>query len=450
MSIINAAKSLGIKENVIFRVVDVPSGKIVQEHVGHNTATNSMLTGIGHYLIGDGVLNQGSAMLGRYIPQYISLGTMGLITQLADSEGLPIGLGEAIPSADDDERYQALLDGLDTAAANLDAAKIAADNANCCAACESCPSYTSTPTKCPNKRIQLAYEEAKAQYDAALDAVLNYAGSDEPTRLSDYMAYRPGYGADGYDPNQNNNRKYSGLGPVFADRVSKTQTINCELISDSFPRAKISFRDIVPEIEAELPMTIDIVYSAMISTGALKQFRESNKDYLFITEAGLWGTDTWNDSGENGLLAGYRIAPSDSDYWYMSASRVPDTLAMTVSDSEIDIVPGDTSETILLKKKEYIAARNRKLLKRSIIKVGINQVVQVIWKIQLGSIDQLGGFDQSSDHKCPVLLFRLAKDATTDDPNDYICIMEYEDPDNPANTPKFNPNASNETTVITR
>lgn len=32
---------------------------------------------------------------------------------------------------------------------------------------------------------------------------------------------------------------------------------------------------------------------------------------------------------------------------------------------------------------------NRMQLKRSILRVGINQVVQVIWKIQIGSIDDI-------------------------------------------------------------
>ena len=36
---------------------------------------------------------------------------------------------------------------------------------------------------------------------------------------------------------------------------------------------------------------------------------------------------------------------------------------------------------------------NRKLLKENIIKVGTNQIAQVIWKIQLGAIEQLGGIE---------------------------------------------------------
>jgi hypothetical protein len=35
---------------------------------------------------------------------------------------------------------------------------------------------------------------------------------------------------------------------------------------------------------------------------------------------------------------------------------------------------------------------NRAILRQNILRVGKNQVVQVIWKIQLGSIEQFGGY----------------------------------------------------------
>ena len=91
----------------------------------------------------------------------------------------------------------------------------------------------------------------------------------------------------------------------------------------------------------------------MISTGALAQFRNPGQDYIFITEVGLWSKKHWEDSGANGLLAAYRIAPPNEKNWDMKIKE------------------------------------NRELLKKQIIKVNKNQVVQVIWKIQLGSIDQL-------------------------------------------------------------
>lgn len=180
-------------------------------------------------------------------------------------------------------------------------------------------------------------------------------GSEEE-RCKNYLMQCPGFGADGYDENTNNNRTFFGLGPKFADRAA-TDTVNCELVSDNFPRVAISYRDVVPETEAEFPKTIDVVFSAMVSTGALKEFR-GDRDYVFITEAGLWSRSDWVDGGDNGLLAGYRLAPADQEDWDMSN---PD---------------------------------NIDLLKRSILRVGVNQVVQVIWKIQLGGIEQLGGLER--------------------------------------------------------
>lgn len=275
----NIAKQLGMEHNVSIRVIDQRTGKCVQQHVGHNSATNSMITGIAHYLVGDGILNQGVHMLNECIPRYISLGTMGLHSQDSDENGLPTGIGDS----------------------------------------------------------DLGNEE------------LNFIS---------YMEHCPSFGADGYDLNDNNSRRYAGIGPMFPDRPDSTKTIDCELISASFPRSLITFRDIVPETQSELKHTIDVVFSAMISTGGLRQFREEGKDYIYITEAGLWSRKTWESTqtnGDNGLLAGYRIIPPDSDNWDM---KVP---------------------------------ANRQILKENIIRVGINQVVQIVWKIQLGGLDDFGG-----------------------------------------------------------
>lgn len=352
-SALDVAKNLSIKHNVSFNVYDEITGQLLQHHQGHNAATNSMLTGIGHYLMGDGVLNQGYAMLEHWVPQYISLGTMGLYSQDSDNSGLPAGIG----------------------------------------------------------------------YSASMTEEANFVKYSEQT---------PGFGADGYDADLNNNRIYFGLGHTFNDRpldghvhqeyiadgttrmfnttypiasivkvtvnnedvtesttfypnpmtfslatipaenaiveieyVSTEEidrTVDCELISDAFPRAQISYRKLIPEKSAEVPKTIDIVLSAMISTGAFKTFRESDKDYIFITEAGLWSNRVWpktsngsNDyfSGDNGLLAGYRIMPPD------------------------------------LAEQDMTVAENRDLLKHEILRVGSNQVVQVVWKIQLGAMSDL-------------------------------------------------------------
>lgn len=275
---------MSIEHNVSFRVLDAATGKLVREYTGHNQATNSMLIGIAHYLKGDGVLNQGTSMLSAFVPQYISLGTMGLINQDEDNEGLPAGLG------------------------------------------------------------------------------VGTVADSEEKRLTAYMYQKPGYGADGYDANQNNNRHYLGLGPVFGTINDKS--VNCELISKTFPRAPITYRQIVTETESELPETVDVIFSAMISTGALKQFREDGKDYIFITEAGLWSQPYYNSSGNNGLLAGYRIVPPDKENWDMTISE------------------------------------NRRILKQNVIKVNKNQVVQIIWKIQIGSRDALGVWDKQSQCDC--------------------------------------------------
>lgn len=305
------AKDLGVKYNVTFRILDAATGQLVSEHVGHNQATNSMLTGIAHYLKGDGILNQATHMLSRHIPRYISLGTMGLISQEEEVIAVPTETGEieyintGLPAGIGDKLYEN--DG---------------------------------------KTVR-----------------------SEADRFQAYINTMPGYGADGYDSNRNNGRNKMGLGPVFAKRDSANtenpQTVECELISETFPRAAITYREIVPETHAELPETIDIIYSAMISTGALAQFRETGKDYVFITEAGLWSSDVWTAGASNGLLAGYRIAPPDEKNWDMTIEE------------------------------------NRELLKRSILKVRKNQVVQVIWKIQLGSHRQLIGKDKHCDCTCP-------------------------------------------------
>ena len=276
-----------MKHNVCIRVIDEPTGKVVSEHIGHNAATNSMLNGIGQFLLGGSVTGQGQ-FLQDWIPQYISLGVMGMRNQEEDEEGLPAGVGDL------------------------------------------------------------------------------YEGSsfveDEERQFIDYLQRAPGFGSDGYDDQLMNDRRYAGLGPVFADRdqslYGEGVTAGCELISPSFLRSKITYRNVIPEYEAEYPKTIDVVFSALISTGALKQFREPGKSYIFISEAGLWSKADWESSGSNGLLAGYRIVPPDESNWDMS---VPE---------------------------------NRKILKQNIIRVGTNQVAQIIWKVQLGGLEQMGGLDK--------------------------------------------------------
>lgn len=357
-----ASKRFQIRHNVTFRVLDKGTGKLISEHTGHNAATNTLIEGVGHYLAGEGIYGQGLSMLSNYIPRYISLGTMGLRNQEEDSEGLPTGIS-----------------GKD------------------------------------------------------------YTG-DEATDFASYMRQRPGYGSDGYSTNYNNNRPYMGLGPAFTNfsptsdypkgsivyykgvayRATESITVDpesgiynywdsdkwevaedsyqptCyELISTTFPRVEISFRDVVPEYEAEVPKSIDVVFSAMISTGALAEFRDSDKDYIFISEAGLWSGRTYlpDKVGANGLVAGYRIVPPARNNRYMRVEDVPDDYALEYLEYE-GIT--DPTEEQIAEAKEEIATNNRKVLKREILRVERDQVVQVIWKIQIGNFDEEGFYMASS------------------------------------------------------
>lgn len=386
-SIKAAAKNLRTEHNVSIRVLDSKSGKVISSHIGHNAATNSLLVGIAHYLTGDGVLNQGYHMLNYYIPKYISLGTMGLINQDEDENGLPAGIG--VSEGSEEARFVDYLlqvpgygaDGYDPNLNNnreyFGLGPVFADR---------------DTSKIVTETIQLG--------DINLDGVVNNA---DILMFADYLAGNVNLTDKqllAADVNQDGEINCSDLALItqcvsgeitlgtVEYRPSIAPTINCELISDSFPRVQISYRDIVPETESEIPQTIDVIFSAMISTGALAQFREPGKDYIFITEAGLWSKKDWESGGDNGLLAGYRIAPPNKHNWAMTAESVSDDYAITyLKDQGIDTPTEDQIQSI----KPEIAQNNRQILKQNIIRVGPNQVVQVIWKIQLGGLEQLGG-----------------------------------------------------------
>lgn len=461
-------KRLDVKQNVTIRVIDEPTGKVVQEHVGHNAATNSLLTGIAHYLMGDGVLNQGADTLSLWVPQYISVGTMGLTNQ--DSETITVDGDEFIVPAAIGYTPMAPEDATDSE------------------------------------------KELNAQF-----------------RFEEYLNQTPGFGADGYDSNTNNNRDWFGLGYPYSIRpnalkqdyftwkntTQKTFTLsetpitvisvtiypkgvvdpygmaiklpldkysvsgntitlypftkipmymvtprvaviytcekddaaNCELIrvkvdGDTITpltlRSKITYRDLVPEIQSEVPNTLDVIYSAFISTGALKDFRGDN-DYIYLTEAGLWSKSYWNDSGDNGLLAGYRIMPSDDEVNILGVEyefngtgdavynlKDPENNPLSIlsidsitCDGELisessyhfdmttegtfltfdDDIPAQGSKLIMIYRsgdvegtwKDMSVEANRQKVQRSIIRIGVNQVAQIIWKIQLGGLEQLNG-----------------------------------------------------------
>lgn len=386
-SIKAAAKNLRTEHNVSIRVLDSKSGKVISSHIGHNAATNSLLVGIAHYLTGDGVLNQGYHMLNYYIPKYISLGTMGLINQDEDENGLPAGIGVSEGSEEDrfvDYLLQVPGYGADGYDPNLNNNREYFGLG---------PVFADRDTsKIVTETIQLG--------DINLDGVVNNA---DILMFADYLAGNVKLTDKqllAADVNQDGEINCSDLALItqcvsgeitlgtVEYRPSIAPTINCELISDSFPRVQISYRDIVPETESEIPQTIDVIFSAMISTGALAQFREPGKDYIFITEAGLWSKKDWESGGDNGLLAGYRIAPPNKQIWAMTAESVSDDYAITyLKDQGIDTPTEDQIQSI----KPEIAQNNRQILKQNIIRVGPNQVVQVIWKIQLGGLEQLGG-----------------------------------------------------------
>lgn len=470
---LDIVKRLDVKQNVTIRVIDEPTGKVVQEHIGHNAATNSLLTGIAHYLMGDGVLNQGSDTLSMWVPQYISLGTMGLTSQ--ESETITVdGQQFIVPK------------GI---------------------------GYT-----------PVAPEEATDE-EKELNAQL---------RFTEYINQAPGFGADGYDNNSNNNREWFGLGYPYSlkpdtlkqnfytwdgsettftlseepvEIISATlftggvvdqdisdtkverrvlpsslysvkgnkihfnqypdtsipetsrlaviytykdsEAVNCELLQvklDKFNnivpetlRSKITFRDLVPEIQSEVPNTLDVIYSAFVSVGALKAYRGDN-DYIYITEAGLWSKPNYSDSGDNGLLAGYRIMPSDDEVNILGAEIsltstgaadydllggddepldiisidsitcddvvIPDdyysfktTISATTLSFDKDHIPEAGSTLIIVYRsgdvsgtwKDMTIKENRQKVQQSIIRVGTNQIAQIVWKIQLGGLEQLNG-----------------------------------------------------------
>ena len=56
-----------------------------------------------------------------------------------------------------------------------------------------------------------------------------------------------------------------------------------------------------------------------------------------------------------------------------------------------------------IKSEFIINVENSRILKENIIRVGRNQIVQVIWKVQLGGMDQLGKLASLYPHYSPNL-----------------------------------------------
>ena len=391
-------KNFAINHNVAFNVYDAITHKLKRHYEGHNSVTNSMLTGIGHYLIGDGTLNQGWDMLRMWIPRYISLGTMGLRSQHCDEYGLPTDLGSIkydegeTPNFEEDcKDYMSKIPGF--GADGYDA------NANHGREWFGLgPQFPDRPNNGWFEQEFFGLQDA-GKTEFPLEHKVYTEGGDVTAPhvyISTDISAEPAeleFGTDyTFRDETDSGHTYSVLillsGALENDDILKiryfdnnpliTKSVDCELISPKFQRVPISYRTIIPEVDAEMPNTVDVVFSAMISTGALKQFRDYTtinddqivqNDYIFITEAGLWSsmeyktrldleTNKYIPSG-GGLLAAYRIAPPNESNWDMTVES------------------------------------NRKLLQQSILRVGYNEVVQVVWKIQLGSISDFGNNTES-------------------------------------------------------
>lgn len=529
-------KRLDVKQNVTIRVIDEPTGKVVQEHIGHNAATNSLLTGIAHYLMGDGVLNQGSDTLSMWVPQYISLGTMGLTSQESETitvDGqqfiVPKGIGYtpvAPEEATDEEkelnaqlRFTEYLnqapgfgaDGYDNNSNNnrewfglgypytlkpdnlrqnfFDAGQTKYDLSS---ALLDTVSVTVYPGGIVNQDLHDTSVTRQVlsvnDYDAGEDWHDVFTGDGETLT---YTLSRPSEGVFSvqhsaghstwldipfeYD-HENNTVTLLELPPAgyyidihyystpilllpngasYTGRIAIIYTVdsddaaNCELIQAKLDshnnivplslRSKITYRDLIPEIQSEVPNTLDVIYSAMVSTGALKEYR-GDDDCVYITEAGLWSKSYYTDSGDNGLLAGYRIMPSDDEVNILGAEKtltatgqmvyelvddedkpldiisidsitcddelIPSdcyTFKMTIDATTLtfdqDHIPADGSNLIIVYRsgdvsgtwKDMTIPENRQKVQQSIIRIGVNQVAQIVWKIQLGGLEQLNG-----------------------------------------------------------
>lgn len=533
-------KRLDVKQNVTIRVIDEPTGKVVQEHIGHNAATNSLLTGIAHYLMGDGVLNQGQDTLSMWIPQYISLGTMGLTSQESETivEGdqeyiVPKALGYtpvAPESATDEEkRLNAELrfseyinqapgfgaDGYDENSNNdrewfglgypytlkpnaltqdfydagqdeyvLSSTSLIKSTVTCnFIGVNSITEYPDTevgfkPTAIKIQSVtvdgeiitdyhfhnnHIVFNEApktgstiSVKYTTVDDNIISvtvYPPTEtQPNPVinqdtHDASVKKSVISTEDYAVRINDNNEYVLIiknGTSYSGRMAVIYTIdskdaaNCELIKAKINslgniepetlRSKISYRNLVSELQSEIPNTLDVVFSAMVSTGALKDYR-SDRDYIYITEAGLWSKASYNDSGDNGMLAGYRIMPTDDEVLDIAMQQEFDgdgvTTSFTFEEIATEIVSvtidgGTISQysldiqnnqivfvsapvagskiTVIYKTdnitnswKDMSILENRQKVQKSILRIGINQVAQVIWKIQLGGLEQLNG-----------------------------------------------------------
>ena len=454
MNPLDILKRLDVKQNVTIRVIDESTGKVVQEHVGHNAATNSLLTGIAHYLMGDGVLNQGQDTLSMWVPQYISLGTMGLTSQDSDEEGLPIGLGSTLrapENATEEEkelnvklRFQEYVNqapgfGADGYDAN--------DNNNREWFGLGFP-YSDKPDKLTQDFFDVNEEYifplSKELLTGDKDSIVSvtiYPDGTVNQDEGDSSVNRIVVSVDDYKVLVANDNEYSvqitnipkptppptaRLAIIYAID-GQGEAVNCELITRDVLRSQITYRSIVPEVQSDIPNTLDVIYAAFVSTGALANYRKEGKDYIYITEAGLWSKPYYNNSGDNGLLAGYRITPADDNatdveiqqtftaeadqtIFTLDQTALAITLVMkngvaipetdynldSQTNSAVFNNPLDAGDEIVIvykttSWKDMNDPAHRREVQESILRIGKNQVAQVIWKLQLGGLQQLNG-----------------------------------------------------------
>lgn len=503
--------------NVTIKVIDEATGRVDQVHKGQNSVTTTLLEGIAHYLQGYGFDNVGG-LLKNYLPQYISLGTMGLNGVGEDSEGNAIQLAQMweednepvddintlhFPQDIPTRRRVPLLSSIDGGELwyNGVETKQIGDNLHyryphpvtTSISVNDSNSSIKIPrrnyfTHAPGFDADIRTEDVMWQYDnnerkksgigiPYAQHVDDYIRGYEyvaPTTLSfqenstavelrvaDASSFRIGdllyirrnetdivgprvivdidraanqnkvfiqsaFGGGTLpagsrvfvyiDEKENYRRQVEGInlcgnpdcnchcsccnvGSATGLPVPSPLPLECELVTHQHNRVPIQARRAFYPMSrtdgmntAETVRSIDVVYTALISLGALKSMR-GDRDYLFIPECGLWGT-RWN--GEKypnnpdipeilrnryqapaELLAGYRVFPKE---WS----------PQDLTDDFYDVPNGEdksyVGERILVTAAQRYRRRMRQL-QRSIPRVGKGQVVQIEWKVQLLALD---------------------------------------------------------------
>jgi hypothetical protein len=516
----NSHRTATAINNVTIKVIDEATGRVDQVHRGKNSVTTTLLEGIAHYLQGYGLSNQGG-LLKNNLPQFISLGTMGLNGVGEDSEGNEVQLAQMweednepvddiitahFPEDIPTRRRIPLLASIDGGELLHSGVELKPISNNLYYRLPANHALPATDIKTSgynkNKIPRRNYFTHAPGFDAdirAEDVMWNLDNNERkvsgigrpyaqlvqdyirgyeyvaPTTLtraetggtgrtelqvSDVTSYRVGDQIytrrigeedisgprqviridrtqnliilqspfDGNlrpvgtiifimaDDKENYRRLAVGInrcgdpdcdctcsccneGSSSGSPVPSPLPLECELVTHQHNRVSIQARRAFYPISrsdgmntAETIRSIDVVYTALISLGALKAMR-GNRDYLFITECGLWG-QRW--SGERypnnlsipetlrnrfkapaDLLAGYRVFPKE---WS----------PQDMTDDMWDIPVGETQsyegERILVTAAQRYRRRVRQL-QRSIPRVGKGQVVQVEWKVQLLALD---------------------------------------------------------------